>query len=85
MTALSDDALRAELAKLETEIAPVLAEMNEIKAKLAPYEGICDKLADTRKQLRALEEALLEFAAVSGETPEDQWWMGWQKPDPGGA
>ena len=52
--------LRGELARLETEIAPVLAEMIAIKAKLAPYEEICDKLAEARKQLRALEEALLE-------------------------
>src|SRR2546428_13318910 len=40
--------LRAELAKLETEIAPVLAEVNEIKAKLAPYEGICEDRKSTR-------------------------------------
>ena len=53
-------ALRAELAALETEIAPVLAEMNDIKAKLAPYEEICDRLSDARKRLRNLEEALLE-------------------------
>ena len=52
--------LRAEFAKLETEIAPVLAEMNEIKAKLAPYEETCDKLTNARKKLRELEEALLE-------------------------
>jgi len=53
-------ALRTELATLETEIAPVLAEMKDIKTKLAPYEEICDKLTDARKKLRALEEALLE-------------------------
>ncbi len=53
-------ALRAELAKLDAEIAPVLAEMIAIKAKLAPYEEICAKLTDARKKLRALEEALLE-------------------------
>jgi type I restriction enzyme M protein len=53
-------AFRAELAKLEAEIAPVLAEMNDIKAKLVPYEEICDKLSEARKKLRDLEEALLE-------------------------
>lgn len=26
-------------------------------------------------------EALLEFATVTGETPEDQWWMGWRPGD----
>lgn len=26
-------------------------------------------------------EALMEFAAVTGETPEDQWWMGWRSGD----
>lgn len=53
-------ALRAELDQLETEIAPVLVEMSDIKAKLVPYEEICDRLSVARKKLRALEEALLE-------------------------
>src|SRR5439155_26448747 len=64
--------LRAELARLETEIAPVLAELIAIKAKLAPYEEICDKLTDARKKLRELEEALLERldSARAGLTAE---------------
>jgi hypothetical protein len=53
-------ALRAELAKLEAEIAPILVEMNGTKAKLAPYEESCDRLSDARKKLRDLEEVLLE-------------------------
>ncbi len=66
-------ALRAELAKLETEIAPVLAEMNDIKNKLAPYEEICDKLSDARKKLRTLEEALLErLESARGMLSADQ-------------
>ena len=51
--------LRAEVAQLEAEIAPVLAEMETIRAKLKPYEEICDKLKQSRKKLRDLEEALL--------------------------
>jgi type I restriction enzyme M protein len=66
-------ALRAELAKLETEIAPVLAEMADIKAKLAPYDEICEKLTDARKKLRALEEALLErLESARGMLSADQ-------------
>ena len=52
--------LRAELAKLEAETVSVLAEVNDIKAKLVPYEEICDRLSAARKKLRQLEEALLE-------------------------
>lgn len=65
--------LRVELAKLETQIAPVIAEMEEIKAKLAPYDEICDRLSATRKKLRALEEALLErLESARGMLSADQ-------------
>ncbi len=56
----SASTLRAELAQLEADIAPVLAEMDAINAKLKLYEDICDKLKDARKKLRTLEEALLD-------------------------
>ena len=52
--------LRAELVDLEARVEPVLSQIESIKAKLKPYEDICDKLKDARKHLRDLERALLE-------------------------
>jgi type I restriction enzyme M protein len=52
--------LHAELVQLQAQVSPLLAEIHAVKAILAPYEEICQKLTVARKRLRLLEEALLE-------------------------
>lgn len=64
--------LRAELARLEKDTAPVLTDMDAIKARLVPYEEICEKLKVERKKLRELEQALVKRleSARASLTPE---------------
>lgn len=53
-------ALEAELRVLETEVAPVQGEIEDVEAKLAPFKELKKELTAARKVLRELGNALLE-------------------------
>ena len=50
----------AELAAIESRLAPVVEEAESIDAMLSPYEGIKEELKEARATLRRLKSAFVE-------------------------
>ncbi|AGF53805.1 slr6096 (plasmid) [Synechocystis sp. PCC 6803] len=65
-------ALERELVELEGFVAPVLAEIGEIEARLEPYNEIKASLAEARKALRGLKDQLIgRLVAARAELGEE--------------